>query len=197
MKRFLLLAILSLGLAVPSCLMAQSTYDHGEIGAFADYLRLSATNPNFNLVGLGGRASFNVSTHVALEGEMSYDFARNYTSTFSNGATTEFVTTRFRPLAGLFGPRFQAGSSGPFRAFITGKVGFINFSSSNQGATAGFTGAVNAVTTGNTRVAFYPGAGIEGFWGPFGLRLDAGDVIYIDNGARNNIKVEFGPQIRF
>ena len=128
---------------------------------------------------------------------MSYDFARNYTNTFSNGVTTETVNTRFRPLTGLFGPKFQAGSSGPIRAFVTGKVGFVNFSSSTQGAAAGFTGAVNAITTGNTRVAFYPGAGLEGFWGPFGLRLDAGDEIYIDSGAHNNLKVEFGPTIRF
>ncbi len=197
MKRNLLSAILGLGLIVPSGLMAQSTYDHAEVGAFADYFRLSVTNPNANLVGVGGRASFNVSTHVALEGEMSYDFARNYTTTFSNGVTTQFVTTRFRPLTGLFGPKFQAGSSGPFRAFITGKVGFINFSTSGQAPPAGFVGAVNDVTTGDTHVAFYPGAGIEGFWGPFGLRVDAGDEIYLSNGARNNIKVEFGPTIRF
>jgi hypothetical protein len=100
-------------------------------------------------------------------------------------------------LSGLFGPKFQAGSSGPVRLFVTGKVGFVNFSSTNQGATSGFTSAVNDITTGNTRVALYPGTGIEGFWGPIGLRLDAGDEIYFSNGARNNLKVEFGPVIRF
>jgi hypothetical protein len=197
MRRILLLAILSLGLGIPSSLLAQSEYNHGEVGAFADYFRLSATNPNSNLVGVGGRAAFNVSTHVAIEGEMSYDFARNYTSTFSNGVTSETVQTRFRLLSGLFGPKFQAGSSGPVRLFVTGKVGFVNFSSTNQGATSGFTSAVNDITTGNTRVALYPGTGIEGFWGPIGLRLDAGDEIYFSNGARNNLKVEFGPVIRF
>lgn len=197
MKRIFLIAIVALGLAAPTGLLAQGDYNHGEVGAFADYFRLSATTPDFNLVGLGGRASFNVNTHVALEAEMSYDFARNFTSTFSNGVTTEFVTTRFRTLNGLFGPKFQAGSSGPVRAFVTGKVGFINFSSTNQGATAGFTGAVNAVTEGNTRVALYPGAGVEAFWGPIGLRLDVGDEIYFDHGAQNNLKVELGPHFRF
>jgi hypothetical protein len=196
MRRILLLAILSLGLAAPSCLMAQSAYNHGEVGAFADYLRLSTTG-NANLVGLGGRVGFNVSSHVALEAEMSYDFARNYTTTFSNGATTQFVTTRYRPLTGLFGHKFQAGSSGPVRAFVTGKVGFISFSSTNQTPAAGFTGAVNAVNQGNTRLAVYPGAGVEAFWGPIGIRLDAGDEIYFDNGTRNNLKVELGPHIRF
>lgn len=197
MKRILLLAILSLGLAAPTGLMAQSEYNHAEVGVFADYFRLSATSPNSNLVGLGGRAAFNVSTHVAIEGEMNYDFARNYTTTFSNGGTTQFVTTQFRPLTGLFGPKFQAGSSGPVRVFVTGKVGFINFSTSSQSPASSFPSSVGDVTTGNTHVAFYPGAGIESFWGPFGVRLDAGDEIYLSNGARNNIKVEFGPTIRF
>jgi hypothetical protein len=197
MKHIILFALLSLGLAAPSCLMAQSEYNHAEVGVFADYFRLSATNPYSNLVGLGGRAAFNVSPHVAIEAEMNYDFARNYTTTFSNGGTTQFVTSRFRPLTGLFGPKFQAGSTGPFRAFITGKVGFINFSSSTQSPASSFPSAVSDVTTGNTHVAFYPGAGIEGFWGPIGLRFDAGDEIYLSNGARNNLKVEFGPTFRF
>jgi hypothetical protein len=197
MRRIWLLAIVSLGLAAPTSLLAQGTYNHAEVGVFADYFRLSATNPNSNLLGLGGRVGFNVSTHVALEAEMNYDFARNYTTTFDNGGTTQFVTSRFRPLTGLFGPKFQAGSSGPFRAFVTGKVGFINFSSSTQNPPEGFTSAIGDVTTGNTHVAFYPGAGIEGFWGPFGLRLEAGDEIYLSNGARNNVKVEFGPTFRF
>jgi hypothetical protein len=38
---------------------------------------------------------------------------------------------------------------------------------------------------------------VEAFWGPFGLRLDVGDEIYFDNGAQNNVKVEFGPHLRF
>ena len=57
---------------------------------------------------------------------MSYDFERNFTSVFSDGITTQFVQTRLRPLTALFGPKFQT-SSGPFRAYVTGKLGFINF----------------------------------------------------------------------
>jgi hypothetical protein len=150
-----------------------------------------------NFVGVGGRASINVSSHVALEGEMDYNFKRNYTTVFSNGVTTAFGTTSLRPLSALFGPKFQAGTSSPFRAFITGKVGLINFSTSSQSPGAGFTSAVSGITTGDTRFAVYPGAGIEGFWGPIGLRLDVGDEIYFDNGTHNNLKVELGPHIRF
>jgi hypothetical protein len=56
---------------------------------------------------------------------------------------------------------------------------------------------LGAITTGETKVALYPGGGIEGFWGPFGLRLEGGDEIYFDNGTRNNLKVTFGPAFRF
>ena len=202
MKRIFWLAVLSGCLALPSLSSAQaqaSAYEnnHVEVGVFADYFRLSASNPNLNMVGIGGRAAFNVHPNVQLEAEMAYDFKRNLTTTFNNGVTTSFESTRFRPLTGLFGPKFQAGTSGPFRAFVTGKVGFINFSSANTVTTGAFINQLNAITNSNTRFALYPGGGIEGFWGPFGLRLEAGDEIYFDNGSRNNLKVTFGPTFRF
>lgn len=129
---------------------------------------------------------------------MSYDFERNHTTLFDNSVNSTFVTTRVRPLTGLFGPKFQAGGSWPFRVFVTGKIGFINFSTSGA-VPAGntFANAVNRVGGPGTHVAFYPGAGIEGFWGPFGLRVDVGDEIYLNDGTFNNLRVTFGPQIRF
>src|SRR4029077_19971912 len=160
MRHLIFLFALICGLALPSALMAQSS-DHVEVGVFADYMNFSATDPHINFVGVGGRAAFNVHPNIQLEAEMSYDFARNFTSTFSNGVTTQFVTTNLRPLTGLFGPKFQAGTSGPVRVFVTGKVGFVNFSTSKQNAAVGFTSALGAITTGNTKVAFYPGGGIE------------------------------------
>jgi opacity protein-like surface antigen len=200
MKRIALFAVLAFCFAVPA-LMAQAgavpSGDHVEVGAFADYFRLSQVDPSINFVGLGGRVGFNVRPNVALEAEMAYDFKRNFTTVFNNGVTTTFTTTRFRPLTGLFGPKFQAGGSGPLRVFVTGKVGFVNFSSTTEGPLTGFTNQLGAITAGDTRFALYPGGGVEGFWGPFGLRLDVGDEIYFDNGARNNLKVTFGPAIRF
>jgi hypothetical protein len=170
--------------------------DHFEAGIFADYFRLSRTDPNINFIGLGGRAGFNVSPSVQVEGEMSYDFERNFTSSFSSGGSTEIVQTRLRTLHALFGPKFQS-NRGPFRLFATFKAGLVNFTTTNSGAGPGFNGALGSVTSGNTRPAIYPGVGVEGFWGPFGLRLDGGDSIYFDNGARNNLKITFGPAIRF
>lgn len=197
MKRISLLLILGLCLSAPSLLMAQ-TYDHGEVGVFADYMNFSPTNPNINFVGVGGRVSFNAHPNVALEAEMSYDFSRNFTTVSSTGGTTTFVRTGLRPLTGLFGPKFQFGSSSPFRAFVTGKVGFIDLSNSGGAVTGGtFGSTVAGVGGSSTHLALYPGAGIEGFWGPFGLRLDVGDEIYLNNGTFNNLKVEFGPHFRF
>jgi len=125
MKRIALFSVLVLCLVAPSSMTAQNSSDwnHAEVGVFADYFRLSRTTPDINFVGLGGRAAFNIHPNVQLEAEMAYDFKRNFTSTFSNGISTQLVNTRLRPLTALFGPKFQAGTSGPFRAFVTGKLG--------------------------------------------------------------------------
>lgn len=191
---FVSLLVLIFGFA-PLGSLAEDPLNHVEVGVFADYFRLNATDPAINFVGAGGRVAVNVHRNVQLEAEMSYDFKRNFTSVFSNGVTTQLVSTDLRPLTALFGPKFQ--TSGPVRAFVTGKVGFVNFTTSNQNAPAGFTSALGAITSGDTRVALYPGGGIEGFWGPIGLRLEAGDEIYFGGGARNNLKVTFGPSFRF
>jgi hypothetical protein len=190
MKRCLVLFLFSF-LSVP-WLTAQ---DRGEVGAFADYFRLSDASPVRNFLGLGGRAAFNIRPSVQLEAEMAYDFERNYTNTFSNGVTTETVNTHLRTLHGLFGPKFQTGA-GAFRVFVTGKVGFDNFSISNNGATTGFYNSVG-LTNGTTAFAVYPGGGFEAFAGPIGVRAEVGDDIFFQNGAHNNLRATFGPQFRF
>ena len=169
--------------------------DHAEVGAFVNYYRLTDPGPSRNFIGLGGRAAFGIRPGIQLEGEMAYDFKRNYTSTFSNGITTSAVTSRLRTLHGFFGPKFQTGS-GAFRAFVSGKVGFDNFSVSNLNAPAGFNNAVG-LGTGATYFALYPSAGIEAFTGPIGLRLEAGDDVFFNSGAHNNLRVSIGPQFRF
>lgn len=197
MKRILWLAVLGILISAPSWLTAQD-YDHAQVGIFADYLNFSPTDPHINFVGFGARAGFNVSPHVLLEGEMNYDFQRTFTGSCTGNCVpgVTFVTTKFRPLTGLFGPKFS--TPGPFKFFVTGKVGFINFSTTNAPVTPGTVGnAISAVGNGGTHFAAYPGVGLEGFWGPFGLRLDVGDEIFVSNGTYNNLRVTFGPQLRF
>lgn len=162
MKRCIKLGVIALLCAAPA-VWAQDVGDHAEVGVFADYLRLASTTPEQNFLGVGGRAGFNVQPWIQLEAEMAYDFARNYTTTFGNTITSTTVTSHLRTLHGFFGPKFQTGS-GPVRFFITGKVGFENFSVSYNGVPTGFANAV-ALSSG-TQFAVYPGGGIEAFAAP-------------------------------
>jgi len=178
----------------PAVVAQNTSEDHGEAGIFAEYFRFGDPGPTSNYIGLGGRAAFNVHPNVQIEAEMGYDFERNYTSTFSNSVTTATVQSRLRSLHGFFGPKFQ--TSGPLRMFVTGKVGFEDFTVTNAGAPTGFRNAVG-LGSGLTAFALYPGGGIEGFVGPIGLRAEIGDNIFFNNGMHNNLRVSFGPQFRF
>jgi hypothetical protein len=80
--------------------------------------------------------------------------------------------------------------------FVSGKVGFENFSVTNNTATAGFTNSVG-LSNGSTQFAVYPGGGFEAFAGPIGVRAEVGDDIYFLNGAHNNLRASLGPQFRF
>ena len=209
MKRLLLSTGLAFLLAVP-VLSAQErnnhTLNHGEIGVYGDLFRVApsgATATNF--LGLGARVGFNVGTYTAIEGEMNYDFEQNYTninvnSSGNGGGSTTTYTARVRPITGLFGPKFQFGSSGPVRPFVEGKVGFLDFST-NCNAPAGsgscFSNSLSAFGGSSTHIATYPGGGVEFFAGPLGLRVEAGDEVWFDNGAHNNLRVTFSPTFRF
>jgi hypothetical protein len=199
MKRCLGLMVAAMFVVAAPVVMAQaasSHSDHIEIGVFGDYFRFSASDPVRNYVGLGGRAAFALNRNVQLEAEMAYDFKRNYTYVCDCGTGSSItVNSHLRTLHGLFGPKFQTGS-GPFRIFVTGKAGFDNFSYSDQSPANGFTGAVT-LNSGTTDFAVYPGAGVEAFAGPIGLRLEAGDQVYFDHGAHNNLRATVGVQLRF
>ena len=194
MKRLALSAFLVLCFASPSFIFAQALKsDHVEVGVFADYFRVDRTDPSLNYAGVGGRLAFNLRPSAQIEAEMAYDFDRSYNNPFNDGS---IVPSQTHILHGLFGPKFQTGS-GPFRFFVTGKVGVISFTTNTQTAPAGFKSALGALGNGDAKFAVYPGGGVEGFMGPVGLRLEVGDDIYFDNGARNNLRVSFGPTIRF
>jgi hypothetical protein len=170
MKRIALFAVvvLGLGIATPRFMFAQGVKgDHVEVGVFADYFRVDRTDPSLNYAGLGGRVGFNLRPNVQLEGEMAYDFDRSYNNPFNDGT---IVRSKTHILHGLFGPKFQTGS-GPLRFFVTGKAGFISFSTNSLNPPAGFNSALGAVGNGNAQFAVYPGGGVEGFAGPIGLRL--------------------------
>ena len=193
MKRILGLVVILAMVALVPALYAQE--EHAEVGAYGDFTRLGPGNTDFT--GLGGRLAFNLNNHVQLEGGIGYDFSQNITSTSTNGLSTSFSTSKVRLLDGLFGPKIQTGV-GPVTAYVVLKGGFLNFGASRVATLGSFTNSFGGVLNGNTDGAFYPGAGVEFFIGHvFGLRAEAGDLMYFDHGANNNLNISFGPTFRF
>jgi len=174
-----------------------SAQNHGQVGAFVDYLRLAQTDTNF--IGLGGRAAFNINRYIGFEAEMSYDFDQVFSEGFAppGGGSVTVARSNLRILEGLFGPTLSTGH-GPVRLFVTVKGGFMNFRFDPRPATFDtFSSSVTDLRSSDVDGALYPGGGVEGFIGPVGLRLDAGDEIYFNGGIHNNLRVTFGPSIRF
>ena len=57
---------------------------------------------------------------------------------------------------------------------------------------------INNIVDGDTDGVFYPGGGVEFNAGWFGFRVEAGDeIMFLNNGTRNNFRATIGPQIRF
>ncbi len=186
-------AAIFLAAAVPGA----QAQDHGAVGIFVNYFRSGVTDNNF--VGLGGRLGFNVHPNVQLEGEMAWDFSRAFTEGFTDTATGNVTLARtdFRILHGMIGPKFQT-SGEAWKVFVTVKGGFINFRFDDRPATVGnFISSVESLRTDNVRGVLYPGGGIEVNAKFIGFRFDIGDEIYWRNGAQHNLRMAFGPHIRF
>lgn len=188
------IAIILLAMGAVASVPAAVAQDHGEAAIFGELFRASATSTN--LYGLGGRVGLNVHPNVAMEAEGSYDFAQSNTQNVTdiNGHTTVFRSD-LRATHFLFGPKFQLGTNSPVRAFVFAKGGFIRF-----GVTPGpvtFGAFPTRLENTDLNGSFYPGGGLEFFLGPIGIRAEAGDEIYFDRGAQNNLKVAVGPTIRF
>lgn len=188
------LTIVLLAIAALSSAPAVRAQDHGEIGVFGEMFRASASD--LNLFGVGGRVGLNVHPNVALEAEGSYDFSQSNTTRFTDiSGNTSFFRTDLRATHFQFGPKFQLGTNSPVRAFLFAKGGFVRFGVTPGPVTFGtFPTRLENTDLNGT---FYPGGGIEFFLGPIGIRADAGDEIYFDRGAQNNLKITFGPTIRF
>jgi hypothetical protein len=208
MKRFFFLFLMMGGLlfAVLPTVRAQDKENHVEIGIFGDYFRLGETRgPSLSgtgatsFGGVGARLSINVSRRWQIESEMNYDFAESFSEGFTgpSGTVVGFSTSRLRILHGMIGPKFQTGG-GAFRAFVTVKGGGDDFMFSSAPVTfSTFASSVSGLRTNNVVGVVYPGGGIEAYLGPIGLRIDVGDEIYFQSGAHNNLRVTFGPSIRF
>jgi hypothetical protein len=193
MRKFTLLVILLS--CASSCLLAQSRV---ETGVFIDYLSISQTSTdNF---GIGGRFGYRVHHNVMLEGELAYDYGINFDEAYrniSNGDIAAIERTSIGVTHGLFGPTLEP-AKGSFRPFVTLKGGFVDFRfSTSLLPYSNLASAILGIRTSRLNAAIYPGGGLEASLGPVGLRFELGDEIYFNNGGHNNLRITFGPIIRF
>jgi hypothetical protein len=169
-----------------------------EVGIFLDSLDISQTSTN-NL-GLGARVGFRVHQNVMFEGELAYDYGLNFDEAYRNvitGDITAIKRTSIGVTHGLFGPTVIRGE-GHLHPFATLKAGFIDFRlSTSLLPYVDIVSPILNLRTSSLNAALYPGAGIEATLGPVGLRLEAGDEIYFNEGAHNNLRITFGPVLRF
>ncbi len=175
-------------LAAPS-LFAQE--ERGEVNVFADYVRFR-NGGNANFWGPGANLAFNINNYAAFEAGMAYDLEKTIVNTSTNPftGTTTTTDTGLRLWHGEFGPKFQTGFH-TAKLYLALKGGFLHFNTSNS-----FTGTVGNFTTGDTNGVFYPAVGVE-FGKRFGIRIEAGDLMYFDNGANNNLRITIGPKFSF
>ncbi|HUQ50354.1 MAG TPA: hypothetical protein VM056_06545 [Terriglobales bacterium] len=177
--------------------MQNDDTERGQVGIFSEYFRFQGIRAN--IAGLGGRLSFNVHKNIQLEGEMSYLFRRGFAEDFSNGVPGFFTTSKssVRAFNALFGPKLLM-SKRPVRPSVVLKGGFLNTEFSDQSPGPGFISQINNFRRASTNGVFYPGAGLEGNIGFLGLRFDIGDeIVFNRRKANHNLRMTFGPQIRF
>lgn len=191
--RTLTLALFALLLATFS--QAQSRM---EAGVFLDSLSISQTNTdNF---GLGARFGYRVHQNVMLEGELAYDYGLNFDEAYrniTNGNITAIERTSIGITHGLIGPMLEP-AHGHFRPFATLKAGFIDFRlSPSLLPYSNVVSSVFGLRTSSLNAALYPAGGAEVSLGPVGLRLEFGDEVYFNRGAHNNLRITFGPIVRF
>jgi len=169
-----------------------------EAGLLLDYTSVSQTQTdNF---GVGGRLGIRVHQNVMAEGELAYDYGVNFDEVYkdiANGNVKAIEKTSIGVTEGLFGPKVQR-ADGHFRPFVTLKGGFIDFRlTPSLIPYSGVTSAVLGIRDSNVNGAIYPGGGVAATLGPVGLRLEFGDLIYFNEGPHNNLRVTFGPIVRF
>lgn len=198
MKRLAILSALALCMAsLVTAASAQTTQDdknHGSIGAFVNFTRLQPAD--LNMLGVGARLGINVRKHVVIEAEGAYDFERNKTQTITTGVVTSTVRSNLRMLHFLAGPKIQ--TTGPVRIFAVLKGGLVNFGVGGPVTAGAINNQIGTIVDGDTKAVFYPGGGVEFNVGWLGLRAEAGDeIMFLNNGAQNNFRATFGPQIRF
>jgi hypothetical protein len=169
---------------------------HFEVGGFASYGNFDVPDFPNSAVGAGGRVDIGITHYLKFEAEGSYDFRHPRVEIFNNGINASVDTLSLAILHGNGGLKFQL-KDGSYFFFIKG--GVLNFMPEVK--TTSVIGTIsnnNGIATSDfTKGSLYPGGGVGFHAGPLGIRIDAGDEIYWSHGAKNNLRVTFGPSIRF
>ena len=181
------------------CILAARSFAQSrvEVGVFLDSVSISQTSTNN--FGLGARFGYGVHRDLMLEGELAYDYGLNFSEAYrdvTNGNIGALERTSVGIMHGLIGPKIQP--KGRVRPFATIKAGFMDFRLSP--ALLPYSDLVSTIIglrTSSLNAALYPGAGLEAALGPVGLRLEAGDEIYFNAGPHHNLRITFGPILRF
>jgi hypothetical protein len=198
--RTLTLLLFFLSVLTLSSVFAQDRTQHDRIeaGVFLDYLGISQTSTNN--FGVGARFGYRVHPGVMLEGEFAYDYGLNFDEAYRNAANGNLAAierTSIGVTQGLIGPKVQR-SAGHLHPYATFKAGFADFRlSPSLLPYSNVASSVFGLRTSNLNAALYPAAGISATLGPLGLRVEAGDEIYFNGGPHHNLRITFGPIVRF
>ena len=178
--------------------MQVSAQSRIEAGLSLDSLNISETKTTN--IGLGGRFGYSLHPRVMLEGDLAYDYGVNFNELYvniANGNTAAIERTSIGVTQGLFGPMLHP-AHGHLRPYVTMKGGFIDFRlSPSLLPYSSEISSVLGLRTGNLKAALYPAGGAELSLGPLGLRFEAGDLVYFNHGGHNNLRITFGPILRF
>lgn len=195
MRTFILVILAYSLFGISSPLLAQSRM---QAGIFVDYLSISQTSTNN--FGLGGRFGYRIHRRVTLEGELAYDYGINFNEAYRNvinGNIAAIEHTSIGVTQGLVGPVLEP-VKGWFRPFVTLKAGFVDFRlSPSLLPVPNAVSTLLGIRTSSLNAAIYPGVGLEASLGPVGIRLESGDEIYFNGGAHNDLRITFGPIVRF
>lgn len=176
----------------------RSARDRIEAGVFLDYLGISQTSTNN--FGVGARFGYRVYPGIMLEGEVAYDYGLNFDEAYRNVANGDLATierTSVGVTQGLIGPKVQR-RAGHLHPFVTLKAGFADFRlSPSLLPYSNVASSIFGLRTSNLNFVLYPAAGISATLGPLGLRLEGGDEIYFNRGPHHNLRITFGPILRF
>ena len=185
-------------LSACALLASLASAQHVEIGGFVDYGR--PTIPGFpaNALGAGGRLDINLHRFLQAEIETAYNV--KYANFLVTSSSTSVVLTNSKMgILHMNGGLKVQTAGGSFFLFVKGGANQY-FPEQTVQTVSGV--PITVSTSASSFDSFiygilYPGGGIGFHAGPLGIRVDVGDEIYWNSGAHHNLRVTFGPTLRF